>query len=109
MMRIAVPASLVFAFFLATAFHAARGQSPQQADAITPLSPGKKLDFFPVTTQFSPVASGQGWRGQSGPVNEQTIRETIDNYLAGTSQSPQKNAEARNPRNMPQLRQTTLQ
>lgn len=34
---------------------------------------------------------------------------TIDNYLAGTSQSPQKDVEARNPQNIPQMRQTTVQ
>lgn len=38
-----------------------------------------KLDFFPVVTQFSPVPSGKGWKGEEGPLNEQTIRDTIDN------------------------------
>lgn len=39
-------------------------------------------DFFPVVTQFSPVPSGQGWRGEEGPLSEAVLRDTIDNMLA---------------------------
>ena len=37
---------------------------------------------FPVAVQFSPVPSGKGWRGQQGPLDAQTLRDTIDNLLA---------------------------
>ncbi len=34
---------------------------------------------FPVVTQFSPVPSGKGWRGEAGPLSEAVLRDTIDN------------------------------
>ncbi|MCD6175882.1 MAG: hypothetical protein J7K65_08990 [Planctomycetes bacterium] len=40
-----------------------------------------KLDFFPVMTQFSPVPSGKGWKGEEGPLSEKILRETIDNII----------------------------
>lgn len=60
----------------------ARGQTPSAPAAARQISPAKKLDFFPVTTQFSPVPSGKGWNGQEGPLDEQTICDTIDNLMA---------------------------
>ena len=38
-----------------------------------------KLDFFPVVTQFGPVPSGRGWKGEEGQLSEEVLRETIDN------------------------------
>ena len=46
------------------------------------LSPSKRLDFFPITAQFSPVPSGRGWKGQAGPIAVQELRDTVDNLLA---------------------------
>lgn len=40
------------------------------------------LDFFPVAAQFTPVPSGDGWKGEAGPLSEQVIRDTIDNIRA---------------------------
>ncbi|MHB8897991.1 MAG: MBL fold metallo-hydrolase, partial [Thermoguttaceae bacterium] len=34
---------------------------------------------FPVTTQFSPVPSGKGWKGEEGPLSQEVLRDTIDN------------------------------
>lgn len=39
-------------------------------------------DTFPVVTQFSPVPSGKGWKGEEGPLSEEVLRDTIDNILA---------------------------
>lgn len=36
-------------------------------------------NVFPVATQFSPVPSGKGWKGEEGSLDEQTLRDTIDN------------------------------
>ena len=38
-----------------------------------------KPDCFPAVTQFSPVPSGKGWKGEEGPLSEETLRDTIDN------------------------------
>ncbi|MCC6694293.1 MAG: hypothetical protein IT365_01555 [Candidatus Hydrogenedentes bacterium] len=38
-----------------------------------------KPDFFPAVTQFSPVPSGEGWKGEEGPLSEEVLRATIDN------------------------------
>ncbi len=38
-----------------------------------------KPDCFPVTTQFSPVPSGKGWKGEQGALSEEILRDTIDN------------------------------
>lgn len=35
--------------------------------------------FFPAVTQFSPVPSGSGWKGEEGPLSEEVLRATIDN------------------------------
>ena len=40
-----------------------------------------KPDRFPVFTQFSPVPSGKGWKDEDQPLDEQTIRHTVDNLL----------------------------
>jgi hypothetical protein len=40
------------------------------------LSPSKRLDVFPITTQFSQVSSGRGWKGQAGPLAVQELRDT---------------------------------
>ncbi|HOZ45195.1 MAG TPA: hypothetical protein PLO37_03690 [Candidatus Hydrogenedentes bacterium] len=37
------------------------------------------IEFFPAVTQFSPVPSGKGWRGEDGPLSEDVLRDTIDN------------------------------
>ena len=37
------------------------------------------LTYFPVVTQFTPVPSGKGWKGEEGPLDEAVIRDTIDN------------------------------
>ena len=39
----------------------------------------KELDFFPACVQFSPVPSGKGWKGQTGPLSEEVMRDTVDN------------------------------
>ncbi len=44
--------------------------------------PAAELTFFPAVTQFSPVPSGKGWKGGEGPLDEATIRDTIDNIRA---------------------------
>lgn len=36
-------------------------------------------DYFPVATQLSPLASGNGWTGQDGPLDQQTLRDTVEN------------------------------
>lgn len=36
---------------------------------------------LPIVTQFSPVPSGKGWRGEEGPLSEQVIGDTLDNML----------------------------
>ena len=38
-----------------------------------------KPDCFPAVTQFSPVPSGRGWKGEAGPLGEDVLRDTIDN------------------------------
>jgi hypothetical protein len=50
----------------------------------TPKTPASALhpDFFPVTTQFSPVPDGQGWKGETGALSAQVLRDTIDNLRA---------------------------
>jgi hypothetical protein len=45
--------------------------------AIVPLP--ERLNFFPVATQSSPVPSGQGWKGEAGPLSPSVIAATIDN------------------------------
>ena len=35
--------------------------------------------FFPVVTQFSPVPSGPGWKGEEGPLDAAVLRDTVDN------------------------------
>jgi len=40
------------------------------------------LDCFPVATQFSPVPSGAGWKGEEGSLSPDVIRETMDNIRA---------------------------
>lgn len=37
------------------------------------------LAFFPVVTQFSPVPSGSGWKGEEGPLDAAVLRDTVDN------------------------------
>ena len=39
-------------------------------------------DFFPVTTQFSPVPDGPGWKGETGALSAQVLRDTINNLRA---------------------------
>lgn len=39
------------------------------------------LEFFPAVTQFSPVPSGVGWKGEEGPISEETLCATIDTIL----------------------------
>lgn len=74
-------------FFLSVSFvlliaENAPGQPPEPADS-PPLSPlPASLDFFPAATQFTPVPSGGGWKGEEGPLSEQVIRDTLDNIRA---------------------------
>ena len=42
-------------------------------------APAGEIEFFPVVTQFSPVPSGPGWRGEEGPLSAETLRATVDN------------------------------
>jgi hypothetical protein len=51
---------------------------------ITPLDPwdDAAFTFYPVTTQFSPVPSGKGWRGEEGPLAPEVLRDTVDNIIA---------------------------
>jgi hypothetical protein len=44
--------------------------------------PVKKLDCFPVSTQFSPLPSGQKWKGEEGPLSAQVLRASVDNIIA---------------------------
>ncbi len=39
-------------------------------------------DFFPVTTQFSPLPVGPGWRGETGALSAKVLQDTIDNLRA---------------------------
>ena len=48
------------------------------AAAAEPLKP----DFFPVVTQFSPVPSGAGWKGEERPLSKEVLTDTIDNIQA---------------------------
>lgn len=36
-------------------------------------------DYFPVCAQLSPLPAGKGWTGQPGPLDEQALRDTIEN------------------------------
>jgi len=38
-----------------------------------------KPNGFPAATQFSPVPSGKGWKGEEGPLSEEVLRDTVDN------------------------------
>ena len=58
------------------------GGQPSPGTRPAPQADAKKLDCFPIAVQFSAVPSGKGWRGQKGPLDEKTLRETIDNLLA---------------------------
>ncbi|MFA6240132.1 MAG: hypothetical protein WC655_04340 [Candidatus Hydrogenedentales bacterium] len=40
------------------------------------------VDFFPVATQFSPVPSGEGWKGEEGALSQDVLRATVDNIYA---------------------------
>ena len=75
---------LCFSYLLLFVSFLAYGQNVNNADKyldlkIDPLP--DKLDFFPVTTQFSPVPSGKGWKGEEGPLSEEVLRETVDNII----------------------------
>jgi hypothetical protein len=50
------------------------------ATSIKPLS--GEIDFFPIVTQFGPVPDGKGWKVDKEPLNEEKLRETIDNIMA---------------------------
>ena len=41
----------------------------------------KSPGYFPVAAQLSPFPSGKGWKSGSGPLDEQTLRDSIDNLL----------------------------
>jgi len=41
-----------------------------------------KPEYFPVATQFSPVPSGDGWKGEEGPLSHKMLKLTIDNIIA---------------------------
>ena len=69
---------LCFSCFMLIVSFSAYGQNVNNADKysdlkIEPLP--DKLDFFPVTTQFSPVPSGKGWKGEEGPLSEEMLRK----------------------------------
>lgn len=53
--------------------HVAPADSDQTAPRVS------AADFFPVATQFSPVPSGEGWKGEEGPISQELLRATIDN------------------------------
>ncbi len=61
----------------------AADEQPGSAEAALPhIRPLESpLSFFPVATQFSPVPSGKGWRGEEGPLSEDLLRDTVDNML----------------------------
>lgn len=52
-----------------------------------PQSDGAESDevqaagYFPVCVQLSPLPSGKGWKSGSGPLDKQTLRDSIDNLL----------------------------
>ncbi len=50
--------------------------------AQTAAAESVKPDCFPAATQFSPVPSGEGWKGEEGPLGEDVLRATIDNIRA---------------------------
>ena len=41
----------------------------------------KTPGYFPVAAQLSPFPSGKGWKSGAGPLDEQTLRDSIDNLL----------------------------
>lgn len=51
----------------------ALADSPQSTPRVS------TVDFFPVATQFSPVPSGEGWKGEEGALSQDVLRATIDN------------------------------
>ena len=71
------------------AVRGAEGESPGKdasaSGGLPPVSrapdPVKKLDCFPVSTQFSPLPSGKGWTGQEGALSEQVLRDSVDNII----------------------------
>lgn len=42
----------------------------------------EKPGFFPAVTQFSPVPSGEGWKGEEGPLSPEVLQATVDNIRA---------------------------
>ncbi len=41
-----------------------------------------QLECFPAFTQFSPVPTGRGWKGEEGPLTPEVMRATIDEIRA---------------------------
>ncbi len=48
-----------------------------QSKGTTPKEP--LHGYFPVCGQLSPLPGGKGWKSGSGPLDKQTLRDTIDN------------------------------
>jgi hypothetical protein len=67
----------LFLFCLTCVAMAANSSTGSGSSAATPNPVGS----FPVATQFTPVPSGDGWKGEEGPLSEQVIRDTIDNII----------------------------
>lgn len=68
-----IPRLLLCLTLVLTASHPTFAQS-KDAQPAKP-APG----YFPVCGQLSPLPSGKGWKSGSGPLDEQTLRDTIDN------------------------------
>ncbi len=60
-------------------FEVALGQAVQGQNSPRRVAP---VESFPAFTQFSPVPSGKGWKGEKGPLTDQVLRETVDEIRA---------------------------
>lgn len=50
-------------------------------DSLPATTPRVKAGSFPVSVQFSPVPSGQGWHDEVPPLTDETMEETIHNII----------------------------
>ena len=49
--------------------------------SLPPTTPRVHEGAFPVSVQFSPVPSGKGWKDEVPPLTEQTMQETVHNFI----------------------------
>lgn len=60
-------------------FAQSNGAKPQNPEKEKPEKEKPAPGYFPVCAQLSPLPSGKGWKSGSGPLDKQTLRDSIDN------------------------------